>query len=141
MSTPDRLGLALRLKAARHLAGYERNGRAVPLSVAELVEREPLASNNVRVNRLEEAEQMKVDLRPMELAVIAKALGLPPDWFMTNPDGIYTRARFKTEAIRASLTAADRAALDEAHTTEVELPDEPPDDEDQNDTREQQPPR
>lgn len=69
------------MKAARYLHGREGDRGAAPLPVAELAQREPLRSNGISANRLEEIEQMKAHGRPMELEKVAQALGLRVDWF------------------------------------------------------------
>lgn len=97
MGNPEWLGLTVgaemlpraeisaRLKAARWIAAAaDDKGKPVPLSVADLVEREPLKSNRFAKNRLENIEQARVDARSMELEKIAEALGLPHEWFTTS---------------------------------------------------------
>lgn len=81
----DRAAVSLRLKAGRHLAGrVDDKGRAIPLPVAELAERDVLRENGISRNRLEEFEQMRLDARPMELEKVAAALDLPSDWFVSD---------------------------------------------------------
>ena len=85
---PDvRLQVSLRLKAARHLAGGLRKGKkggfeAGPYTVEELAQHELIVTNGIRRNRLDAYEQMKTDPRPMELQVIADALGVPREFLL-----------------------------------------------------------
>lgn len=84
---PDlRLQVSLRLKAARHLAGSSRPSKggfeAVALTVEELAKRPLVIENGITKNRLDAYEQMKTEPRPMELQVIADALGVPRDFLL-----------------------------------------------------------
>lgn len=83
----DRAHISRRLKAARWLAGgLNENGQVVALSPEELAERDALKRNGITANAITEIERMvKRDLRPMHLAAIAEAFGLPPKWF-SEPD-------------------------------------------------------
>jgi len=77
-----RLEISLRLKAARWIRGYrDSRGKPSAVTTGALAEIEPLKSNGITKNRLEEIEQGKVLARPMELEAIARALKLPRDWF------------------------------------------------------------
>lgn len=78
----SRIEISTRLKAARWLHGAPgERGRPTPLSVAGLVQLEPLRTNRITKNRIEEIEQMKAEARSMELEKIAEALELPHAWF------------------------------------------------------------
>lgn len=89
MVSPDEI--SRRLKAARWLAGgVDEKGKPKELKVAELAQIPPLPENGITANRIEEIEQLKVrggGPRPMELEKIARALGLPGDWFAA-PDPV-----------------------------------------------------
>jgi transcriptional regulator with XRE-family HTH domain len=82
----SRSELSARLKAARWLAGVpDENGRPRQLSVAALVQMEPIKRNKITKNRIEEIEQTKAEARLMELEKIAEALDTPVEWF-TEPN-------------------------------------------------------
>jgi hypothetical protein len=99
----DRAEVSRRLKAARWLVGrLDRKGRPTPLPISELALHPSLEKNRITPNRLEEIEQMKTEVRTVELLALADALGLPT-WF----DGV---ADPKPE----SVAALWRQALDEA---------------------------
>lgn len=86
MSRDERqLQVSLRLKAARYLAGdYSKDEKyASPISVEKLAKVPLLVANQIGANRLMEIEQMKTRARPMELQVIADALGVPR-WFLVD---------------------------------------------------------
>jgi hypothetical protein len=100
MEEPDRLlQIALRTKAARHLAGHLGARGATPMSVVDLAALEELRGERITKNRLEEIEQMKVAARRGELEAIIRALSLPDDWY----DGLYKADR--GEAVTGSLGA------------------------------------
>jgi hypothetical protein len=86
-----RAEIARRLKAARWLAGGEREsakGRVkrevYALSPDELAGRSPLPENNITASLLGSIERMERHTPPMELQAIAQALGLGADWFATS---------------------------------------------------------
>jgi hypothetical protein len=71
----DRSELTRRLKAARALGGYTK---------PETLALQPLLKENrIPASRIKEMESVRgrVDIRPMELEVIARACGLPVEWF------------------------------------------------------------
>jgi hypothetical protein len=87
-----RRDVALRLKAALWLSG--RRGRpdtkedpVVALSTAELAQHELLVQNDISRSKLDEILRLRRDARPMELRVIAEALGLPGS-FLLNGDSL-----------------------------------------------------
>lgn len=89
---PDdaRLAVALRLKAARWLAGGRaadgrHSGKAIALSTRQLADLPLLRENGITRNRLEDFEQMTTDAKPMELEKIEQALGLPAGWLQHAP--------------------------------------------------------
>ena len=71
----DRSELARRLKAARALAGFTKP--------ATLAAQPLMQENGIKASRIREMESVKgrVEVRPMELEVIARACGLPEEWF------------------------------------------------------------
>lgn len=72
----DDVEVALRLKAARWLAGaLDESGKPAALSVGDLALRPPLPENRITKNRIEEIEQLKAAPRPMEVEKLAEALG------------------------------------------------------------------
>lgn len=76
----DRLATSLALKAGRWLVGaVDEKGRPAALTVEALLARSPLQENRITKNRLEDIEQMNVDARPMERALISQALGVDLD--------------------------------------------------------------
>lgn len=78
----DRAEVSRRLKAARWLrGGTDAKGRPVPLSPAELAQRDQLQRNGITANAIAEIERMVKDAKPMELREIREALELPDNWF------------------------------------------------------------
>lgn len=77
--------LALRMKAARHLAGHRGPKGASPMANRDVARFGPLLDENVTANHLEEVEQGKRQIKRSELAAYIEALGLPGEWF----DGLY----------------------------------------------------
>lgn len=72
----DSVQVALRLKAARWLAGaLDQSGKPAALPVSDLAQRPPLPENRITRNRIEEIEQLKAAPRPMEVEKLAEALG------------------------------------------------------------------
>lgn len=94
-----RLQVSLRMKAARHLAGYHGSQGATPMPITDVVTLGPLLDEQVSSNRLTEIEQMKVSARRSELDAFVAALGLPADWF----SGLYQSDR--GQAVSDSLGA------------------------------------
>lgn len=85
--TSLRLEVSLRLKAARYLAGGLRPTKkgeliASPVTVDELAADPVIVKNGISKNRLDAYEQMKTEPRPMELRVIAEALGVDPEFLL-----------------------------------------------------------
>lgn len=83
----QRTGVALRIKAALWLAG--RPGRpntkedpVVAMSTAELAEHELLIANDISRSKLDEILRLRRDAKPMELRVVADALGLPATFLL-----------------------------------------------------------
>lgn len=79
--------IALRLKAARWLAGTISDGdkpRVQALSPAQLAERSPLPENGISAYLIGETERMERRARPMELQMIAKAIGVPYEFFVSG---------------------------------------------------------
>lgn len=83
-----RLRIALRLKAARFLAGQlqesKKGKEAVALPVKDLIKREPLRANRYAVDRIEGYEQMRIVPRPMDLERMAEALEVPAQFFVAE---------------------------------------------------------
>lgn len=74
----DRAELIRRLKAARALGGFTK---------PEALAMQPLlVENGIKESRIRELESMKgrADARPMELAIIARACGLPEEFFSAS---------------------------------------------------------
>lgn len=71
----DRAELIRRVKAARQLGGFTK-----PLSLAQ---HPLLVKNGIKESRIRELESIRgrVEMRPMELEVIARACGLPAEFF------------------------------------------------------------
>jgi hypothetical protein len=87
----DPLQVSRRLKAARWLAGTatDANGKPLALTADELAKREPMASNGLTANAIGELERMTRVLRPMEIRIIASALGVPYSFF-EGPDLLFS---------------------------------------------------
>ena len=102
----DRRELARRLKAARALAGFTK---------PEALAQHPLvAENRIKASRIKELESVKgrIEVRPMELEVIARACGLPGEWFSAPFERLRTARSLEERLERveqrlAGLTAAD----------------------------------
>jgi hypothetical protein len=82
-----RIGVALRLKAALWLAGRRgkpgtREDPVVAMTTAELAEHPLLVNNDISRSKLDEILRLRREARPMELQVIAEALGLPPAFLL-----------------------------------------------------------
>ena len=84
-----RKDVALRLKAALWLAG--RRGRpdtkedpVVAMSTAELAQHELLVQNDISRSKLDEILRLRREAKPMELQVIADALGLPSSFLLQD---------------------------------------------------------
>ena len=89
MTDDTRVRVALRLKAALWLAG--RPGRpgtkedpVVAMSTAELAQHQVLADNDISRSKLDEILRLRREAKPMELRVIADALGLPSSFLLTE---------------------------------------------------------
>lgn len=88
-STLDRRAeLARRLKAARWLQGGVRKaetGRAgyevYAVTAEELATRPGMAENQITASKIGSIERMERHTPPMEIAVIARALGMAEAWF------------------------------------------------------------
>lgn len=129
--------ISRRLKAARWLAGGEHtDGKPKALAVEELAARQPLPTQGITANRLEEIEQLKITPPPMELEQIALALRMPTDWFSVEKvapgrpdmDAIYDALRTlggEVADLRAKLSEqppASRPAPPEDERPEEEPP-------------------
>jgi transcriptional regulator with XRE-family HTH domain len=84
------IDVALRLKAALWLAGRPgkegtREDPVVAMTTAELAQRELLVENDISRSKLDEILRLRRQARPMELRVIAEALGIPLS-FLASPD-------------------------------------------------------
>lgn len=114
-----------RLKAARWLAGdIDEQGKPKALSTRDLAQREPLPSNGISANRIEEIEQLKLadGPRPMELEKIAQALGLPHEWFFAD---VATAA--SSAALRSAAELLGPLLLSAAQASRLEPEREQPD--------------
>lgn len=86
-----RAEIARRLKAARWLAGSLQpndRGRAgwevVAITADELAARPGMAENQMTASKIGSIERLERHTTPMELEVLARALGFPRDWFSRN---------------------------------------------------------
>jgi protein-disulfide isomerase-like protein with CxxC motif len=104
----DRSELARRLKAARALAGYTK---------PETLAQQPLLlANGIKASRIKEMESVKgrVEVRPMELDVIAEACGLPREFFSAPFERMAENAALaeRMEAVERALEALAEAVPD-----------------------------
>lgn len=117
-SPEARLEVSLRLKAGRLLQGFHGPKGATGLPIRELVKLSPLAENRVTVNRLQDIEQMKESpAREVELRMVAKALGLPPQWFGYEDED--ERKNAINEQMRQVLQALTAAAQERNRAREA----------------------
>jgi len=80
-----RTHVALRLKAALWLAGRRgapgtNEDPVVAMTTSELAQHARLVENDISRSKLDEILRLRREARPMELRVIAEALGLPADF-------------------------------------------------------------
>lgn len=90
----DRAETSRRLKAARQLGGFSKP--------AALAEHPVCKQNGITASLIRQTETMRRDARPMELAAIAEACDLPPEFFTMPLD------RLSNVAIAARLAALER---------------------------------
>jgi hypothetical protein len=122
----DRTDVALRLKAALWLAG--RRGKAgtredpvVAMNTAELANHPLLVQNDISRSKLDEILRLRREARPMELHVIADALGLPASFLLGQKSAHELgdrggRQRALDEALETIRTLVERLAVEEADT-------------------------
>lgn len=106
----DRAELIRRMKAARALGGFT--------APSKLAMHPLLRENGIKDSRLRELESMKgrADVRPMELEVIARACGLPPEFFSAS----FERMATPSDGERlTALTDEVHRALDEIGASRV----------------------
>jgi len=89
MDDDGRKDIALRLKAALWLAGRAarpgtREDPVVAMTTVELAEHELLVQNDITRSKLDEILRLRREAKPMELRVIAEALGLPHAFFLAR---------------------------------------------------------
>jgi len=122
----DRMGVALRLKAALWLAGRRgkpgtREDPVVAMTTAELAEHPLLVQNDISRSKLDEVLRLRREARPMELQVIADALGLPTSFLLAEQPAHdlveqEDSRRDLAEALETIRTLAERLAGEEART-------------------------
>lgn len=98
-----RAELARRLKAARWLAGGTRpnvKGKAgyevTALTPEDLAKRPGMAENQITASKIGSIERMERHTPPMEIATIARALGLPETWFASDRRELASSPAFET---------------------------------------------
>lgn len=108
-----RAEIARRLKAARWIAGSTQpktDGKGkIPhevaaLSPADLASRHPLPENGITATLIGAIERMERPTKPMELAALAEALGMPREWFPTRAAG--ASSSLTPESLRGLLERA-----------------------------------
>lgn len=113
----DRVNVALRLKAALWLAGRAgkegtREDPVVSMTTAELAGHELLAQNDISRSKLDEVLRLRRAARPMELRVIAEALGIPLSFLASEdpfePEHRHDNQRELTEALEMIRQTVER---------------------------------
>lgn len=132
-----RAEIARRLKAARWLAGGVRRSddergktgwEVYALSTRDLAARPGMAENQLTASKIGTIERMERHTPPMELVVLARALGVPSGWFTIDQSPLTDeQIRDAAELLPRLLEAAQ--ALQRGRAPGAPPPDEqdPPD--------------